>query len=1324
MNDVAITIVADLTFEVSVAGSTNTGYWDIVTYRLDADKLAGLSMRTTSGVLSCWPSFSSPDVAVTDCVDCYSVHRLTYVGGNEVIAAMTAGAASERRPVLVWFRPLSAIGSETVAVQPLSGTCTMSSGPFDVTRYSHTHAALVATTTEYGFTPTAMAIDSAANVTYVALEYATVTVGNPSILLKFLLDPTAFAMYGRKQLNYVMPRTNEVIPETLSAMSVDLSARLLYALVKSVADVRVVTFLLYEVSSLSPDLADQRGGTVISVRGRGFQNISTTMCSIGGILTVARSITADAITCATTESTNESSTLSACEGEAVEVSLHSFRWFTENSVTLRRAQTARITSISPDRGQINRNTSITLHGQGFVDSTFSLCKFSLDAADNTTIVFNQPVRYLSSTAVVCSQPTWEAHEASYELDLAVDGQLTTGFPLIYQIVGGAANISTTMSTLTLSAANRTTFSVTVVVVDSQKHKLGALDNKTHIVELQTRYDQSGCVEAEHLWLLNNSTFPFPACRNVTLQYPNGRSLCTGTSCTGDPSTDVITGEVMFKDLAFVQPTSGTFYLYFVVRDIPSWRTQISIVVTEGDPYALALFNWHSFSDNFPGFANGEKLSPPPKLIVVDRLGNTVNLVNLGQKITMVCETYFKNISADDEISNVIEGRRIASSFDRPPEPGTIDFTEIYLRFIHGAVHFLNFSSTSHVLRPVESPPLMTKLCDTTTYKVRSSTEGGEWTGRCQPCPPVGAKCDGSDIVEVLPGYWRLATVSYIYECPGGSDVCLGNRSYQSSRCQKGHQGPLCSVCAPGYGKSGSTGCTECSSVMTNVIIVSLFAVAVLCLLTAWTVVTLRKSEITDFSVILRTVTNHLQATGKLGEFSTQWDPFLKSVFQVESTGSDLSVTGFSAVECLLQAAHGNYQTIFWAYIMLPVVPLVMAFVVFVIVRLLKLRPVITTELRREVEEELRHFPSSRAGLILKQYPYFMVLITTLCVHLFTMYQTLISQSTSVLTCKDFVTEEHLDSATGKLILTSQYYLAVDMRIQCESDGSHDFRNLALFTAIGYGFGVPLAFIFGYKFVTGRIGKPELTKLMFMFLTGGYKEEYWFWQALIMMRKMILVLSIVFISDNRLLQSYCGMWVMSVALVLQIWYSPNIKPEHNLVEALSLAIITITLNLGLLYFWPDMPSTGKDVLTAVLIAITIGAMCMFVYYLYEPAKETILQFFQSILLQLKSFGRPKPAEPKKLLRISEMHMQESGPVGANVARIAAQRHRGAALAIRSVRSIKNDETGVFEEVELGSVVPMRSRQSVLPEDSSSYYSPPPPVPLKEDAHSDVSDVDDI
>lgn len=95
-------------------------------------------------------------------------------------------------------------------------------------------------------------------------------------------------------------------------------------------------------------------------------------------------------------------------------------------------------------------------------------------------------------------------------------------------------------------------------------------------------------------------------------------------------------------------------------------------------------------------------------------------------------------------------------------------------------------------------------------------------GACQPCSR-GQNCThpGESVASmpVMPGFWRASRRAVrVYTCrpqaacSGGqvADAELGLRS--SALCAPGYEAPLCSQCAPGYGRTESTGrCEQCTA---------------------------------------------------------------------------------------------------------------------------------------------------------------------------------------------------------------------------------------------------------------------------------------------------------------------------------------------------------------------------------------------------------------------------------------------------------------------------------------------------------------------------------
>jgi hypothetical protein len=113
----------------------------------------------------------------------------------------------------------------------------------------------------------------------------------------------------------------------------------------------------------------------------------------------------------------------------------------------------------------------------------------------------------------------------------------------------------------------------------------------------------------------------------------------------------------------------------------------------------------------------------------------------------------------------------------------------------------------------------------TTQSVCNDTDFAYKGVTCVPCPPEGATCvDGR--IELTEGFWydhqtygNLSDFWYkkfageigpeigLYRCPIGGGRC--EKKDGLPHCKENHQGPLCSICEPGYFFSGFDGCEEC-----------------------------------------------------------------------------------------------------------------------------------------------------------------------------------------------------------------------------------------------------------------------------------------------------------------------------------------------------------------------------------------------------------------------------------------------------------------------------------------------------------------------------------
>ena len=123
------------------------------------------------------------------------------------------------------------------------------------------------------------------------------------------------------------------------------------------------------------------------------------------------------------------------------------------------------------------------------------------------------------------------------------------------------------------------------------------------------------------------------------------------------------------------------------------------------------------------------------------------------------------------------------------------------------------------------------------------------------CPEGSVRCSGSTI-NVSSGWWRAGELSStVFECPYGSNSCLGGEKTGDDSCEVGYEGPLCAVCSSGYYfQSVDSTCKECPN-GPNVSLFSLIVIVVLGLLIGLICMYFILSRfdvidlITDFSII-------------------------------------------------------------------------------------------------------------------------------------------------------------------------------------------------------------------------------------------------------------------------------------------------------------------------------------------------------------------------------------------------------------------------------------------------------------------------------------------
>eukprot|EP01012_Entosiphon_sulcatum_P050439 TRINITY_DN6927_c0_g1_i5.p1 TRINITY_DN6927_c0_g1~~TRINITY_DN6927_c0_g1_i5.p1 ORF type:complete len:2425 (+),score=246.00 TRINITY_DN6927_c0_g1_i5:6684-13958(+) len=1021
-------------------------------------------------------------------------------------------------------------------------------------------------------TISALSLDTFAGVGYVCLNPSktvkSTAVVQPTTMYKFNLSTTV--VIGANAFSFSGAEAERIV-----SLAADSQQRMMYGLT-ALKSLQVVTVNLFAIRRLVPDLADTKGGTVITVEGEGFisDELLPATCRFGSssdnyTYNSASNVTVTSMFCVTER---QASTGNDCDGQPLEVGLGLER-FSQNKLSLRRivspavqgvevasaSAAALMTGIALEDivayGSRAGGRVVTIKGFGFTQSDYIACKFwSRGYGDaRYSRVSTGTVTFISAFELRCMQPSFASPTVagvSY-LDVSLDGQIfsldgvsLSIFPNVqrYDVVGDAAGINVHLAgsaseliSLSLQSSSVANVSMlSVFVVDEQRHSLFEIDDEK---------------------------------RTVSCQFSSNDTVLRGSLQVTSRN-----GLASFSDLHFILPKAGQYSLQF---SSGIWSATITVTITPGDAVALKIVTEPSATSNQDGESAGS-LEIQPELILIDVASNQVYSPPSGNII--VAANFFP-------LKYGPETQTKQASFDATT--ARFIFKGLSLQGKHGLLYQIVFNVTdaSRGIRGTVSRLIETKACLSTQY----AKQGKE---KCYQCPSAGALCSGTTQLQSVAGYWRYKSStdqSYVFYKCDKSDLCLHNDT-----CKEGAYGPLCSVCRQGY--SGKH-CNRCPKYTLSAMQAAAFALLVVVVLAGILAVNLNKKRKTKdiLPVTLKMLISHLQVSSRLGEFATALPPMLGAFFSSQSKGSQVNIN-FDSLYCLI--SQMTYYQEFLCYVFFPALVCIPALLLPLFLAILRKREEIQLRnpaRRRQWEAEREQMIAE--GMIVRVRPLKEIFMVTMIIILYFAYPTLVQACGTMLKCQDLVIGE-VDDNSYKWAS----YLYADRSIDCNSNEYSRYRFLAVLMIFIYGFGIPGGMLFIVKVARKLRGLEEANNI-FIFIVAGYQPKRWFWEAVVMTRKFFVVLVVVFIRDLRL-QTYVGMWVVSCALIVHWFLKPFTDARNNKLEALSLSVIVLTLNFGLLYDYMTENTPHYWALTVFLLLLHVMILGTFLGWIIRGLQQKI------------------------------------------------------------------------------------------------------------------------
>jgi len=291
-------------------------------------------------------------------------------------------------------------------------------------------------------------------------------------------------------------------------------------------------------------------------------------------------------------------------------------------------------------------------------------------------------------------------------------------------------------------------------------------------------------------------------------------------------------------------------------------------------------------------------------------------------------------------------------------------------------------------------------------------------------------------------------------------------------CADGYRGVLCADCDDGYYRKGDYGCGNCPHAMVVIVRLSILLFLLLCFIVLLVRLTLLAAlQKKNYAhAYFRLLIDHIQLLFLAASFSFAWPSYTESALGVAKSIA-LSMNQYLAIDCIIGQGYEGVRIYYQKLFFFAVLPFAIGIIVFLFWRVF-----------------------GRLGRIPVDMIYSRV-ITTVAIVLFLFHPTISGYMFSNFKCVE---------------IDGQKRIKEDLEIECWSL-SHNMwtYSVALPGLIVWALGLPFFAFLGLSFERKRLSMFD-AKEKLGFLFGGFKKDFYFWEVVIMYRKVVVIFISVFI----------------------------------------------------------------------------------------------------------------------------------------------------------------------------------------------------------------------
>ena len=301
------------------------------------------------------------------------------------------------------------------------------------------------------------------------------------------------------------------------------------------------------------------------------------------------------------------------------------------------------------------------------------------------------------------------------------------------------------------------------------------------------------------------------------------------------------------------------------------------------------------------------------------------------------------------------------------------------------------------------------------------------------------------------------------------------------------------------------------------------------------------------SIYFKIFINYLQLAMLTATFNLSWPEPVLELFTVQETAGSVTEQLFS-FDCFLKDAGYSASDVY--YTKLVVASLIPVF--------LGLLAVATWSLY---------------SFFKRKYKYMRIhLLATLVILFFLLHPSVVKTLFSSMNCVELEDDE--------------YWLEEDLAIQCW-DSAHITAVLTVSVPgiIVWGISVPAlcwSYLFRHKHSLMKIDM----KKRFGFIYNGYYRREYFWEFVIMYRKILIICCAVFLDFSVPVQALTVLLVLMGFLWLQLVREPYSEDELNAMEVRSILVSGVTIYCGLYFLTKDLDESGKLFFFVLIVGFNI------------------------------------------------------------------------------------------------------------------------------------------